>query len=64
MLGRIPSGTEEQLIGDAQKCGVISKQTERKKLARRCVLWPTFDEEREKQRIGEDKEDLQPEHGH
>lgn len=55
-------GSEEaRVLGDAQKRGVISAKTEREELARRGVLGPSFDEEREEQRIAEEREGLEPE---
>lgn len=57
-------GTEEaKVIGDMQKRGVISAQTERKEAARRGILGPSFDEGQEVARIAEEQQgqDLTPE---
>jgi len=55
-------GTEEaKVIGDMQKRGVISAQTEREEAARRGILGPSFDEGQEEQRIAEEQQGLEPE---
>ena len=56
------SGTEEsKVLGDMEKRGVISKQTERAENARRGILGPEFDEEEEVARIAEEQQGLDPE---
>jgi hypothetical protein len=57
----IQGGDEAKIIGDAQKRGVVSKQTERQELARRGILGPEFDEDEEVERIAGDEEGLEPE---
>jgi hypothetical protein len=57
----LEGGDEAKVIGDAQKRGVVSKQTERQELARRGILGPEFDEEEEQRRIAVDEAGLEPE---
>ncbi|MGM4891254.1 DUF4055 domain-containing protein [Tardiphaga sp. 839_C3_N1_4] len=54
----IQGADEAKIIGDAQKRGVLSKQTERAELARRGILGPDFDEDEEVVRIAGDEEGL------
>lgn len=55
------SGTEEsKVIGDMQKRGVISAETERAENARRGILGPEFDEDEEVQRIAEEQQGMEP----
>lgn len=55
------SGTEEsKVIGDMQKRGVISAETERAENARRGILGPEFDEEEEVVRIAAEQEGTNP----
>lgn len=58
----VAGGEEAKIIGDAQKRGVLSKQTERQELARRGILGPEFDEAEEIVRIAVDEEGLELEY--
>jgi hypothetical protein len=56
------SGTEEsKILGDMQKRGVISAETERAENARRGILGPEFDEEQEATRIAGEQQGMEPE---
>lgn len=55
----VQGAEEAKYIGDMQKRGVVSAQTEREEAARRGILGPQFDEDEEEQRIAEDQKGQQ-----
>lgn len=53
------SGTEEsKILGDMQKRGVLSAETERAENARRGILGPDFDEKQEQERIASEQQGM------
>lgn len=57
----LAAGTDEsKILGDMQKRGVISAETERAENARRGILGPEFDEDEEVVRIAAEQEGMNP----